>query len=118
LILASRLDVSWFVGADVLSARRAQLAKNLTLPVREPDPHQNAGQNKASSRRKQMSKENDLEGPQDMGGKHGGQAGKAKPTPRPKTIERDADVVERNRRPKSELSSSRKQSAKQESNRQ
>ena len=30
-----------------------------------------------------MPKENDLEGPQDMGGKHGGQAGVPKPTPRP-----------------------------------
>ena len=30
-----------------------------------------------------MTKENDLEGMQDMGGKHGGQAGTPKPTPRP-----------------------------------
>ncbi|MGJ4944423.1 hypothetical protein ACQR1W_27920 [Bradyrhizobium sp. HKCCYLS1011] len=30
-----------------------------------------------------MPKENDLEGPPDMGGKHGGQAGVPKPTPRP-----------------------------------
>lgn len=30
-----------------------------------------------------MPKENDLEGPQDMGGKHGGQKGGAGPTPQP-----------------------------------
>jgi hypothetical protein len=30
-----------------------------------------------------MAKENDLEGTQDMGGKHGGQAGMPKPAPRP-----------------------------------
>lgn len=42
-----------------------------------------------------MSKENDLEGAQDMGGKHGGQAGEPKPAKRPKATERDADVVEK-----------------------
>jgi hypothetical protein len=30
-----------------------------------------------------MPRENDLEGPQDMGGKHGGQKGMPKPEPRP-----------------------------------
>jgi hypothetical protein len=30
-----------------------------------------------------MPKENDLEGPQDQGGKHGGQKGVPKPEPRP-----------------------------------
>jgi hypothetical protein len=32
-----------------------------------------------------MPKENDLEGQQDQGGKHGGQKGMPKPEPRPKT---------------------------------
>jgi hypothetical protein len=32
-----------------------------------------------------MPKENDLEGRQDQGGKHGGQAGMPRPTPRPST---------------------------------
>ena len=40
-----------------------------------------------------MSDKNDLEGEQDMGGKHGGQAGQPKPPPRPKSSERDEDVV-------------------------
>jgi hypothetical protein len=40
-----------------------------------------------------MSDKNDLEGKQDMGGKHGGQAGQPEPPPRPKSTERDADVV-------------------------
>ncbi len=40
-----------------------------------------------------MAKANDLEGRQDMGGKHGGQAGQPKPPPRPKSTERDEDVV-------------------------
>lgn len=40
-----------------------------------------------------MSDKNDLEGKQDMGGKHGGQAGTPKPQPRPKPTERDEDVV-------------------------
>jgi hypothetical protein len=40
-----------------------------------------------------MCDKNDLEGKQDMGGKHGGQAGKPKPSPRPKSTERDEDVV-------------------------
>lgn len=40
-----------------------------------------------------MSKENDLEGAQDQGGKHGGQAGVPKPTPRPKPSDQGEDVV-------------------------
>ncbi len=36
---------------------------------------------------------NDLEGRQDVGGKHGGQAGMPKLPSRPKTTEHDADVV-------------------------
>jgi hypothetical protein len=40
-----------------------------------------------------MPKENDAEGVQDQGGKHGGQAGMPKSTPRPRTTERDRDVV-------------------------
>jgi hypothetical protein len=41
-----------------------------------------------------MPKENDLEGAQDQGGKHGGQAGMPKSEPRPRTNERDGDVVQ------------------------
>jgi len=40
-----------------------------------------------------LPKENDLEGIQDQGSKHGGQAGAPKSPPRPKTTERDEDVV-------------------------
>jgi hypothetical protein len=40
-----------------------------------------------------LPRENDLEGPQDMGGKHGGQAGQPENPPRPRAGERDADVV-------------------------
>jgi hypothetical protein len=44
-----------------------------------------------------MSDKNDLEGKQDMGGKHGGQAGRPQPLQRPKSspksTERDEDVV-------------------------
>jgi hypothetical protein len=36
---------------------------------------------------------NDLEGPQDMGGKQGGQAGQPNPPPRPPAGESDSDVV-------------------------
>jgi hypothetical protein len=39
-----------------------------------------------------MPKENDLEGAQDQGGKHGGQAGVPKPPPRPAKPERDKDT--------------------------
>jgi hypothetical protein len=38
-------------------------------------------------------KENDLEGIQDQGGKHGGQAGMPKPTQRPRTTAKDDDVL-------------------------
>jgi hypothetical protein len=44
-----------------------------------------------------MSDKNDLEGRRDMGGKHGGQAGQPKPTPRPKSSERDGDVVQKDK---------------------
>jgi hypothetical protein len=40
-----------------------------------------------------LPEENDLEGHQDQGGKHGGQAGMPKPIPRPKATERDEDVI-------------------------
>jgi hypothetical protein len=39
-----------------------------------------------------MPKENDLEGAQDQGGKHGGRAGVPKPTPRPTKTQRDHDT--------------------------
>lgn len=39
-----------------------------------------------------MPRENDLEGAQDQGGKHGGQAGVPKPTPRPTKTEHDKDT--------------------------
>lgn len=47
--------------------------------------------NSAAAVRKEleMSKENDLEGAQDQGGKRGGQAGVPKPTPRPPRTEQD-----------------------------
>jgi hypothetical protein len=45
-----------------------------------------------------MSDKNDLEGQQDMGGKHGGQAGVPKPPPHPKTSERGEDVVQKDQR--------------------
>jgi hypothetical protein len=45
-----------------------------------------------------MSDKNDLEGQQDMGGKHGGQAGQPKPPPRPKSNERDEDVVHKGKK--------------------
>jgi hypothetical protein len=41
-----------------------------------------------------MPKENDLEGPQDQGGKHGGQAGVPKPAMRPSDTKRDKDAPE------------------------
>ena len=44
-----------------------------------------------------MPKDNDLEGAQDMGGKHGGQVGFPKPEPRPKPRDsvKSEDVPER-----------------------
>jgi hypothetical protein len=47
--------------------------------------------NSAAAVRKQleMPKENDLEGAQDQGGKHGGQTGVPKPTPPPARTEQD-----------------------------
>ena len=44
-----------------------------------------------------MPKENDLEGQQDMGGKHGGQAGmpKSPPEPDPRDASKSEDVPER-----------------------
>jgi hypothetical protein len=49
-----------------------------------------------------MPKENDLEGVQDQGGKHGGQAGMPKPVRRPKSTERDDDVIQRGSYPQSD----------------
>jgi hypothetical protein len=47
-----------------------------------------------------MPKENDLEGVQDEGGKHGGQKGMPKPEPQPKTPRRpDPDVMHKDRAP-------------------
>lgn len=40
-----------------------------------------------------MSRDNDLEGEPDMGGKHGGQAGQKAPPPCPRAGETDPDVV-------------------------
>jgi len=45
-----------------------------------------------------MSDKNDLEGKQDMGGKHGGQAGVPKPPPRPRQTDRDEDVAQKDQR--------------------
>jgi hypothetical protein len=42
-----------------------------------------------------LPKQNDLEGAQDQGGKHGGQAGIPKPPPRPIKTARDKDVPDR-----------------------
>lgn len=44
-----------------------------------------------------MPRENDLEGKPDMGGKHGGQAGQPKSSPRSHEGERDEDVVAKRR---------------------
>ncbi|WP_177243339.1 hypothetical protein [Bradyrhizobium sp. Gha] len=44
-----------------------------------------------------MSRENDLEGKPDMGGKHGGQSGQPKPPPRPREGPGDEDVVAKRR---------------------
>jgi hypothetical protein len=44
---------------------------------------------KGSEMKKRNEKENDLEGAQDQGGKHGGQAGVPKPTPRPADADQD-----------------------------
>jgi hypothetical protein len=40
----------------------------------------------------EMRKENDLEGAQDQGGKHGGQAGFPKPTPPPAKTQQDKET--------------------------
>jgi hypothetical protein len=45
--------------------------------------------------RRAMPKENDLEGAQDQGGKHGGQAGVPKPPPQPVDTRRDKDAPKR-----------------------
>jgi hypothetical protein len=42
-----------------------------------------------------MPKENDLEGAQDQGGKHGGQAGVPKPMPRPAKTQQDEDIAKK-----------------------
>ena len=42
-----------------------------------------------------MPRENDLEGRQDMGGKHGGQAGHPKSPSRPKEGSRDEDAIQK-----------------------
>jgi len=42
-----------------------------------------------------FAKENDLEGRQDMGGKHGGQAGVPKPPQRPRPTPHDDDLIEK-----------------------
>ena len=44
-----------------------------------------------------MPRENDLEGRQDMGGKHGGQAGNPKSPPRPREGSHDEDAVTKRR---------------------
>jgi hypothetical protein len=56
-----------------------------------------------------MPKENDLEGPQDMGGKHGGQKGNPKPEPHPsQKSDKAGDVVKKkgNNRAKHQIASS------------
>jgi hypothetical protein len=50
-----------------------------------------------------MPKENDLEGVQDQGGKHGGQAGMPKSQPRPKSTELDEDIVQKGSKPQNAL---------------
>jgi hypothetical protein len=45
-----------------------------------------------------MPKENDLEGAQDQGGKHGGQAGMPKSPRQPAKTERDPDLVRKDDR--------------------
>jgi hypothetical protein len=53
-----------------------------------------------------MPKENDLEGHQDQGGKHGGQAGMPDPQPSPSKALRDARRARKSDTPKSEEKSS------------
>jgi hypothetical protein len=48
---------------------------------------------KTKTQRPLRADENELEGKQDMGGKQGGQAGFPKPTKRPRSTQRDEDVV-------------------------
>lgn len=48
---------------------------------------------KAKTQKPLPAGENELEGKQDMGGKQGGQAGFPEPTKRPRSTERDEDVV-------------------------
>jgi hypothetical protein len=53
-----------------------------------------AGNSAAAVRKElEMPKENDLEGAQDQGGKHGGQAGLPKPAPRPARTEQDKETA-------------------------
>jgi hypothetical protein len=55
--------------------------------------------NSQGRKEKLVPKENNLEGEQDQGGKHGGQAGMPKSPPRPKSTERDEDVVPKDSKP-------------------
>jgi hypothetical protein len=48
---------------------------------------------KAKPPTSQRSNAQDLEGRQDMGGKHGGQAGMPKPPKQPRATQRDGDVT-------------------------
>ena len=48
---------------------------------------------KAKPATRRPSKANELEGPQDMGGKQGGQAGMPEPPSKPRATKRDGDVV-------------------------
>jgi hypothetical protein len=43
---------------------------------------------------------NDLEGQQDMGGKHGGQAGMPEPAKKPRATKRDGDVKPKRSEPR------------------
>ena len=52
-----------------------------------------AGLIQTQAMERRLPKENDLEGHQDQGGKHGGQAGLPKSPRPPKTTDRDEDVI-------------------------
>jgi hypothetical protein len=64
----------------------------LTTRRREDAPAWSCSVHAQPYRMIEMRKENDLEGAQDQGGKHGGQAGFPKPTPPPAKTQQDKET--------------------------